>query len=168
MDSHAGINPDKWGPHFWKTLFYAAMNYPVKIDPKNKCHVSLSKNYKNFYASLQYVLPCVYCLESYRRFWIELPIDNHLGSRVDLLKWVYGLKDKVNKKLIFQEKQCLAAEKKLLLEKMVKKFGPRSKWNKTTTAVYNTSVEKLSRKILKTSQSPSWNTVLSQLSDMRN
>lgn len=167
MDNHAGINPEKWGPHFWKTLFYAAMNYPVKIDPNNRCHSNLKKHYKNFYASLQYILPCIYCLESYRRFWAELPIDNHLESRIDLLKWLYGLKDKVNKKLIFQEKQCLAAEKKLLTEKMVKKFGPKTKWTKATVVLHNTGVERLSRKILKTKNSPPWSCVLEQLTHMR-
>ncbi len=88
MDSHVGINPKKWGPHFWKTLFYTALNYPVKIDPKNRCHTVLRKQYKGFYSSLQYTLPCIFCLESYRRFWEESDIDKYLDSRVALLKWL--------------------------------------------------------------------------------
>jgi len=167
INEHVGINPKLWGPHFWKTLFYTALNFPVKIDQNNKCHSSLKKHYKSFYAALQHTLPCIYCLESYRRFWIESPIDNYLDSRIDLLKWLYILRDKVNKKLIFQEKQCLQAEKKILLEKFAKKYGPKSKWTKAALALYNTGVDRLTRKIIKTESSPSWKEAVEQFNNMR-
>lgn len=167
INEHTGINPKLWGPYFWKTLFYTALNYPVKIDNNNKCHSVLRKQYKNFYSTLQFTLPCIYCLESYRRFWEETPIDDSLNSRVDLLKWLYVLKDKVNRKLIFQERQRLQAEKKLVMEKFLKKYGPKSKWSKTITASFNTTNERLGKKILKTEPSPSWKIVEEQLNNMR-
>ncbi len=167
INEHSGINPKKWGPHFWNTLFYTALNYPVKIDNNNKCHSTLKKQYKLFYSTLQYTLPCIYCLESYRRFWVESPIDNFLESRIDLLKWVYALKDKVNKKLIFQEKQKLQAEKKMLMEKFVKKHGLKLKWTNAIHLEFEKGVERLSKKILFTKPSPPWKDVEKKLESMR-
>ena len=167
LNNQAGINPKLWGPSFWTTLYYTGLNYPVKFDKGNKCHVVLRKQYKLFYCSLQYILPCVFCLESYRRFWKEDDIDKYLNSRLDLLKWLYMLKDKVNKKLIFQERQKLAAEKKALLQKFKLKYGNQSTWKNTVNMDYNSKIEKLAIKILKTKPSPTLKKAMEYFASLR-
>ncbi len=162
-----GINPKLWGPHFWKTLFYVGMNYPVKLDAKNKCHISIRKHYKMFFCSLQFTLPCIFCLESYRRFWKEDDIDKFLNSRMDLLKWLYLLKDKVNKKLIFQEKSKFNSEKKDLMDKYKDKYGSAKSWKKAVVLDFNTKLGRLERRILKTKPSPPFKTILEELDSIR-
>jgi hypothetical protein len=154
MESQVGINPKKWGPHFWQTLFFTGLNYPVSINPKNKCHATLKSQYKAFYGSLQYTLPCIFCLESYRRFWKEEPIEKYLDSRASLMKWLYILKDKVNKKLIQQERQTFLSKKRELKERYISKFG--TKWDKTTELQFDNAVARLKTRIQKTKQSPTW------------
>ena len=165
--SPSGINPNLWGPSFWKTLYYVGLNYPVKIDKNNKCHLSIKKHYKMFFCSLQYTLPCIFCLESYRRFWKEDDLDKYLNSRIDLLKWLYILKDKVNRKLIFQEKSKFNSEKKTLLEKYKEKYGIVKLWKKSVVVDFNIKINKLGAKILLTKPSPTFKKVLDSFAYMR-
>lgn len=162
-----GINPKLWGASFWKTLFYVGMNYPLKIDNKNKCHISIKKHYKMFFCSLQYTLPCIFCLESYRRFWKEDDIDKFLNTRMDLLKWLYTLKDKVNRKLIFQEKSKFNSERKELLDKYKDKYGSVKTWKKSVELDFNTKLDKLAKRIMKTKTSPPFKAILENWGDMR-
>lgn len=162
-----GINPKLWGPYFWNTLFYVGLNYPVKIDKNNKCHLSTKKHYKMYFCSLQYTLPCIFCLESYRRFWKEDDIDKYMNNRLDLLKWIYMLKDKVNKKLIFQEKSKFISEKKSLMDRYKDKYGISKGWRKAVLLEFNIKVDKLESKILTTKPSPSFKKVLESLANMR-
>jgi hypothetical protein len=93
-----------WGPPMWKSLFTIASNYPLKIDKNNRLHVCKKRYYKNFFTSLKNILPCKYCRISYKKFLKELPITPFLESRTQIMYWLYLIKDKVNKKLIVQEK----------------------------------------------------------------
>ena len=54
-----------WGPPGWVFLHCITIGYPIKIDPKNKEHISRKKHTMNFFNSLGHVLPCKYCRESY-------------------------------------------------------------------------------------------------------
>jgi hypothetical protein len=94
------MNTTAWGPSLWTTMFMMASNYPVNV----KNDLSLKVHYKRFYTNLKYMLPCEYCRKSYVDFLKELPIEPFLDSRTSLLYWVYNIKDKVNKKLIAQQK----------------------------------------------------------------
>lgn len=87
------MNTKDWGPKMWYTLHTIAYNYPVEPTDENKT------NYKNFYESLQVMLPCKYCRESWRVFLNELPIDRFLHSRSAMTFWIYLMHNKVNKKL---------------------------------------------------------------------
>ncbi len=167
LTTQTGINPKLWGPHFWLTLFYTGLNYPVKIDKNNKCHTSIRKHYKMFFCSLQYTLPCIFCLESYRRFWKEDEIDKYLDSRLNLLKWLYMLKDKVNKKLMYQEKQKFQSVKKMIMDKFKSKYGQQSTWKKTVLIDFNNKVDRESKKILKTKPSPSLKKAMEYFAGLR-
>ncbi len=85
-----GLFPDTWGPHAWEFLHSVAHAYPINPTLKNK------NMYKQFYTSLQYVLPCAGCKKSYKNFNID---ESALKNRDTLTKWVYDLHEKVNHKL---------------------------------------------------------------------
>ena len=53
------LQPQIWGPHGWKFIHYVSLGYPENptINDKNF--------YKNFYYSLQDVLPCEKCRINY-------------------------------------------------------------------------------------------------------
>lgn len=99
------MNTSAWGPKLWFSMFTIASNYPVKIDTTNRLHLAKKRHHKEFFTSFQYILPCKYCRRSYKTFLRELPIKNHLEGRQQLMYWLYLIKDKVNKKLIKQEKK---------------------------------------------------------------
>ena len=87
------LKPKIWGPHGWKFLHYVSLGYPDKPTDKDKIY------YKNFYYSLQNVLPCEKCAQNYKKNIIEYPIDNHLQNRDSLVKWVIDIHNKVNYEL---------------------------------------------------------------------
>ena len=69
------LKPTIWGPHGWKFLHYVSLGYPEKPTMNDK------NNYKNFYYSLQYILPCEKCTQNYQKNISEYPIDNHLSNK---------------------------------------------------------------------------------------
>lgn len=103
-------NTKEWGPSMWKSMFIIGTNYPVKIDDDNKDHIALKKHYKSYYTSLKFMLPCKFCRDSYSDFLKQLPIDNYLDGRRNMVLWIYKMKDLVNKKLIRQENLLLELE----------------------------------------------------------
>lgn len=84
------IKPSIWGPHGWKFLHYVSLGYPNNPTEEDK------RNYKNFYTSLQHILPCAKCAHNYSHNLKQYPIDNHLGSRDTLIRWVIDIHNKVN------------------------------------------------------------------------
>lgn len=100
----------EFGPPLWKSMFIIATNYPVTINENDKKHISLKKHYKSFYTNFKHTLPCRFCRESYSEFLKDLPIDDFLDSRKNIVMWLYKIKDMVNKKLINQEKLLIDME----------------------------------------------------------
>jgi hypothetical protein len=99
-----------WGPHAWNFLFTSIMGtFPPKVETNEQLLVA--KYFKRLFHSLGFTMPCVYCRNSYKEFYEQLPIENYLDSREQMMYWLYLMKDKVNKKLLKQEKQCLNDEK---------------------------------------------------------
>lgn len=92
-----GLITKIWGPPFWETLHCAAAGYPLEPTDDDK------KNYRDFYISIKNVLPCKYCRDSYTDFITkekELMIEDYVfESRENLMRWVYKLHERVNKKL---------------------------------------------------------------------
>ena len=131
------MNTKAWGPKLWDFAFIMCRNYPETINPKNNTHIGLKKHYKEYFVNLKYLLPCKYCRKSYTKFLKELPLnEKYLNSRADITYWLYLIKDKVNKKLIKQERT--------LLRKEIKKLVKPSK----------AAINKLECKILYTKPSP--------------
>lgn len=97
------MNTKLWGPSAWVTLHVFSFGYPVNPSKQQR------QEYKEFYTSLQYTLPCIYCRQSYGEFLKVLPIDNYLDTRLQLAYWVYLIHDMVNKKLSSQNRKKIAS-----------------------------------------------------------
>jgi hypothetical protein len=108
----SGMSTKHWGPAAWNFLFISIMGrYPINIDLDNSEHIIIKNSFKNMLINLQIVMPCVFCRESFKTFLLELPIEPYLIGRIELMYWLYLMKDKVNKKLIGQENKCYNDEK---------------------------------------------------------
>ncbi len=84
------MNQNIWGPHLWFSLHTMSFVYPLKPSDNDK------KNYKLFFESLKYTIPCSICRKNYIRHWKEYPIDKHLNSRKELVYWLIDLHNIVN------------------------------------------------------------------------
>lgn len=158
--SLAGMKTRVWGPSAWNFLFCCILGtYPDKIDIKNKDHIKIKKHFKQLFHSLSLLLPCIFCRKSYANFLKEMPIESHLNGRIDLAFWLYKLKDKVNKKLIKQEKECLKSENSKLLKKLKDK--------KINKIQYKCLYDKLKSDILFTKSSPSFISILNHYESYR-
>lgn len=87
------INPEFWGPFFWRTFHTTAFGYP---DNPNKVDKSA---YQDFYDNFMKILPCDKCSNSAQRNVLKADWEYILSSRDRLLKWTYDFHDAVNKKL---------------------------------------------------------------------
>ena len=54
-----GLDPRIWGPKGWFFLHSIALNYPKNPTDHDK------RNFKQFFESIQYVLPCPQCSQHY-------------------------------------------------------------------------------------------------------
>jgi hypothetical protein len=115
-NSTSGMSTKHWGPAAWNFLFTSIMGtYPFKIDLSIPEHIIIRHNFKQLLTSLRIIMPCIFCRNSFTDFLKELPIDDYLIGRIELMYWLYKMKDKVNNKLLKQEKECYYDEKKRLI-----------------------------------------------------
>ena len=84
------MNQNIWGSSMWFSLHTITMNYPNVPTYVDK------QDYKNFFVSLQYVIPCSVCRKNYQRHLKELPIENALESRQKLVYWLIDIHNLVN------------------------------------------------------------------------
>lgn len=87
------MNTEFWGPRAWDFLFSIAMNYNPQRVKGNKI------KHKQFIESLQYILPCNYCRDSFSKFIKVMPVEPYLCSNRQFMFWLYLLKCHVNNKL---------------------------------------------------------------------
>lgn len=113
--SNSGMSTKHWGPAAWSFLFTSIMgSYPTRIDETNINDMNIKTAFKDMLTNMSFIMPCIFCKNSFKTFIEELPIDDYLIGRIELMYWLYLMKDKVNKKLIYQENQCYNDEKKKL------------------------------------------------------
>ena len=84
------MNQNIWGSTMWFSLHTITMNYPINPSFVEK------KDYKNFFESLQYVIPCKVCKKNYQRHLKEHPIDDNLSNRKKLVYWLIDIHNMVN------------------------------------------------------------------------
>ena len=114
-NSTAGLSTRSWGPGGWSFLFSCIMGgYPPVINKNNNEHKRIKKHFKQMFNNLGYTMPCIFCRESFKQFYKEIDIEPFLTDRINLMKWLYLIRDKVNTKLISQEEKCYNDEKKRL------------------------------------------------------
>ena len=80
-----------WGPQLWHTLHMVALNYPDAPSPDDK------RNYKAFFESLQFVIPCASCADNYALHLRQLPVDRFLDNADALFAWSVHVHNMVNK-----------------------------------------------------------------------
>jgi hypothetical protein len=104
------IPPETWGPFFWNTIHIAALGYPGEPSHSHK------KAAKEFFESLQVLIPCPICRDHYKVHLAKYPILPHLDRRRDLFRWTLLLHNEVNKSLNkpqFTEEESLLYLKRL-------------------------------------------------------
>jgi len=84
------MNPDIWGPKFWFSLHSVTFDYPLNPDISEKIRI------KDFFNSLEYILPCRICRVNYSKHIREIPIENNLDSRKKLVYWLIDIHNSVN------------------------------------------------------------------------
>ena len=87
------MDPKVWGPHFWFVLHLIAFHYPEKPNSFDK------DAYKNYYHSVKDILPCTMCKQHFKNYLSQYPIEPHLDSKLDLIRWVNQIHNFVNVKL---------------------------------------------------------------------
>jgi hypothetical protein len=133
--------------------------YPIRLDKTSKTHQQVKTQFKNLLRGLSVVMPCVFCRESFKQFYRELPIEPYLVGRLELMYWLYLIRDKVNNKLINQEKKCYNTEKKRL-----KSMYNKRKINETQ---YYELLDKAKTETLITQPSPPFIDVLHKYENIR-
>jgi hypothetical protein len=88
-----GMSPDVWGPFFWTTMHIVSLGYSPRPTEAEKGAAI------KFYESLAYTIPCPVCREHYKHFLQEMPIQNAVGSRDELIDWVFTIHNRVNQTL---------------------------------------------------------------------
>ncbi len=82
-----------WGPHAWRLLHSISFAYPTKPSEIER------RRTKEFFTSLQHVLPCPDCRHHFARLLREKPIDDALTSQDLFCRWLVGAHNDVNERL---------------------------------------------------------------------
>ena len=86
-------DPRYWGSQFWFTMHTVAMFYPDFPTSDDM------GNARNFFLSLQGLLPCVSCSQHYTQLLIQHPLEPALRSKMELMRWVWTIHDAVNTRI---------------------------------------------------------------------
>ena len=87
------INPEKWGPHYWKMSHYITIAYPKNPTEEDK------KSVKMYFYNLVYLLPCENCRNHYAKNLNKFPLTEEiLASRYKLIKWLVDIHNEVNRR----------------------------------------------------------------------
>lgn len=85
------INPKIWGKYFWGASHCLTFAYPENPTDDDK------KTIKQYFESLQNILPCEKCRYHYKLNLTKYPLTNDvLSSRYKLIKWLVDLHNEVN------------------------------------------------------------------------
>lgn len=84
------LNPKIWGPHAWFFLDSIMLSLPNKLNNEQK------NIYKNFFTSLQYILPCEGCRNHYTENLKKYPLtDQILSNKENMIKWLLNIHNNV-------------------------------------------------------------------------
>ena len=91
-------SPKIWGASYWMLMRTIAHTYPINPNKDDAMHV------RNFFAELQYVLPCEICKYTFKQHFNKHPIEKGLANRNKLIEWV---------ELIYQETKKVIQDKRI-------------------------------------------------------
>jgi hypothetical protein len=91
MPTIIDLPPSVWGPIFWNTMHIITLGYPVQPDEQTQTAA------KEFFYSLQFLLPCDICKAHYKKHITESPPKTE--SQKELIHWAFDLHNKVNQDL---------------------------------------------------------------------
>lgn len=107
-------NPNTWGSPAWIFIYCIVNTYPENPSLTEKLH------YKNFFDSLQFILPCKICRKHYLE-WLNInPIYKYLKNKQSLKSWLFLLHNNVNLRL---NKKCFQdlETSDLIMQKYIQK-----------------------------------------------
>ena len=84
------LDASVWGPHYWFVLHTIALSYPKHPTKHNK------KVIYDFFTNLFYFLPNDPMGSHYISLLKQFPIEPYLDSRINLMKWVHFIHNKIN------------------------------------------------------------------------
>lgn len=87
------LTPDFWGAHGWVFLHSITFNYPKNPTNSDKL------KYKKFFESIGDILPCEKCRINYKEHIRINPINDHLNSKTQLIKWLIDIHNMTNNDL---------------------------------------------------------------------
>ena len=87
------VIPSVWGSHAWKFLHCIALSYPAKPTQQDKT------DYKNFFLSLDKILPCETCAANFQDHIKVHNIDEYLIGPHQLFSWTVKIRNEVQKLL---------------------------------------------------------------------
>ena len=90
-NSGDGMITSIWGPPAWHFIHTVSFNYPVHPTCEDR------KNYRNFVANLENILPCGKCRKNLRKNFKKLPLQaKDLESRHAFSLYIYKLHELIN------------------------------------------------------------------------
>jgi len=86
------IAPEVWGPPFWAAIHLSCLAAPKALDAEREA------GFRQFFASLQHVLPCKKCRTHMAENLAALPMDASVFAkgRDSLFAWSVALHNRVN------------------------------------------------------------------------
>ena len=108
------MDPNIWGPQLWFSLHIITLNYPNNPSDVEK------NNFKNFFESLIYVIPCNYCRHNFKIHMNKLPIEHALNNKNSLVKWLFNIHNLTNQHLnkkIFTYQEFISKYRTLIQKK---------------------------------------------------
>ncbi|MBA42899.1 MAG: hypothetical protein CMF62_02680 [Magnetococcales bacterium] len=86
------LDPTVWGPKAWFFFHSVTLAYPECPTKEDKIKI------KNFFSSLDYVLPCQKCRNNFCKHIDKYPLtDDILDDKEKLVKWLLEIHNEVNR-----------------------------------------------------------------------
>lgn len=85
------MDPKIWGKPMWESLYNIAYVYPGDSDNY------VVERYRNFFESLQDLLPCRMCRLNFKEHIAKEPISGYMKTNKDLVKWLNIIQNEVCK-----------------------------------------------------------------------
>ena len=87
------LNPDVWGPWYWKFLHTIAIAYPDHPNAITK------KKYYEFIQNLPLFLPVEAIGNNFSKLLDEYPVTAYLDNRESFVRWMHFIHNKINEQL---------------------------------------------------------------------